>query len=83
MVRPRLAAPERAARERVLNAHVDQRGTWMRSHWGQPGLAWELLPLRDPALRRIDAGDRGGYLLADNIATPLLYTGRTLDVREL
>jgi hypothetical protein len=35
------------------------------------------------ALRRIDEGDRGGYLLAYSISTPLLHARRALDVREL
>ncbi len=83
VVRARLGPGDRTAREQAVHQHADHRGTWLKSHWGQPGLAWELPPLRDLALRRIDQGDRGGYLLAHAIATPLLHTGRMLDAREL
>ena len=73
-----------ALRQQAFHQHArTSRGVWIKSHWGQPGLAWELPALRDLAVRRIDNLDGGGYLLADNIATPLLHTGRMLDVREL
>ncbi len=83
VVRARLDADERIAREQAVHQHADDRGAWLESHWGQPGLAWELPPLRDLALRRIDQGERGGCLLANAIATPLLHTGRMLDARDL
>src|SRR5206468_4094655 len=83
VVRNRLGPGGGISREQVVHQHADNRGGWLRTHWGQPGLAWELPPLRELALRRIDAGHRSGYLLADHIATPLLHTGRMLDVREL
>ena len=83
MVRKRLGPNGGSAREQVVFQYADYRGAWLKTQWGQAGLAWELLPLRDLALRRIDQGDRGGYVLADRIATPLLHTGRMLDVREL
>jgi tetratricopeptide (TPR) repeat protein len=70
-------------RKQLVYGHASKRGDWVKSHWGQPGLAWELLPLRDLALRRIDEGGLDGYLLAVAITTPLLHTGRTLDAREL
>ena len=44
------------ARERAVNRHADARGDWLKGHWGQPGLAWELSPLCDLALRRIERG---------------------------
>ena len=59
------------------------RAGWIKAHWGQVGLAWELRPLRDIALRLIARGDRQGYLMADRIATPLTHTGRLLDACDL
>jgi TIR domain len=83
VVRKRLVPDGESLREQVVHQHADDRGRWIKAHWGKPGLAWELPPLRDLALRRIEAGDRGAVLLCDHIAPSLLHTGRTLDVREL
>jgi hypothetical protein len=83
VVRKRVGEDGQLLHERAVHQHADNRGRWVKSHWGQPGLAWELPPLRDLALRQIDDRDRGGFLLAYRIATPLLHTGRMLEVREL
>ncbi|MFI5459730.1 MAG: TIR domain-containing protein, partial [Isosphaerales bacterium] len=83
VVRKRIGLGGGILREQAVHQHADNRGDWIKSHWGERGLAWELPPLRDLALARIDEGHRGGSLLADRIAKPLLHTGRMLDVREL
>ncbi|MFI5460288.1 MAG: tetratricopeptide repeat protein [Isosphaerales bacterium] len=83
VVRQRFDPEGGVVRKQMVHRYADNRGDWLKIHWGQPGLVWELPSLRDLALQRIDEGDRGGYLLADNIAKPLLHTGRMLDVREL
>jgi tetratricopeptide (TPR) repeat protein len=83
VVRERLDNDKGRVRLQVVYRHADYRGGRVKSHWGQPGMAWELPSLRDIALRRIDADDRGGFWLGDKIATPLLHSGRMLDVHDL
>ena len=83
VVRARLGADDLASREVVVHQLAYSRAGWIKAHWGQVGLAWELRPLRDIALRLITRGDRQGCLMADSIAAPLTHTGRLLDARDL
>ena len=83
VVRARPGADDLASREFVVHQFAYRRAGWIKAHWGQVGLAWELRPLRDIALRLIARGDWQGYLMADRIATPLTHTGRLLDACDL
>ena len=83
VVRARLGADDLASREAIVHQLAYSRAGWIKAHWGQVDLAWELRPLRDIAFRLIARGDRQGYLMADSIATPLAHTGRLLDARDL
>ena len=64
VVRARLGADDLASREVVVHQLAYSRAGWIKAHWGQVDLAWELRPLRDIALRLIARGDRQGYLMA-------------------
>jgi tetratricopeptide (TPR) repeat protein len=83
VVRARLGPDDASGREETVVRFAGDRASWLQRHWGQVGLAWELPPLRDLALRRIDQGDHRGCVLADHIATPLRHAGRLVDVRTL
>ena len=60
VVRARLGADDLASREVVVHQLAYSRAGWIKAHWGQVDLAWELRPLRDIALRLIARGDRQG-----------------------
>ena len=60
VVRARLGVDELASREAVVHQLAYSRAGWIKAHWGQVGLAWELRPLRDIAFRLIARGDRQG-----------------------
>ncbi|MGC1717969.1 MAG: TIR domain-containing protein, partial [Isosphaeraceae bacterium] len=68
VVRARLGADDLASREAIVHQLAYSRAGWIKAHWGQVDLAWELRPLRDIAFRLIARGDRQGYLMADSIA---------------
>jgi len=44
VVRARLGADDLASREAVVHQLAYSRAGWIKAHWGQVGLAWELRP---------------------------------------
>jgi tetratricopeptide (TPR) repeat protein len=72
-----------AERREAVNQHATARAEWMEAHWGQPNLVWELLALRDMALRMIDRGDQQGAYFGYGIGKPLEHIGRSIDARTI
>jgi tetratricopeptide (TPR) repeat protein len=83
VVQRRVGLDRKTSLETVVDQFASDRAEWMNGQWGQPGLAWELSPLRDMATRMMDRGDRKGTLLVNKISTPLIHTGRMIDARSL
>ena len=79
----RMPEDDRSTRQQRLYAYAEERSAGLASSFAPVGPDWELLCLRDLAMRRIHHRDRRGLLLADEIAVPLVQAGRLLDVREL
>ena len=44
---PASGPDEEPGRREIVAEHASRRAKWINAHWGQPGLAWELPPLRD------------------------------------
>ncbi len=83
VVRAGLDPEDSSIRDETIRQLGYGRAQWVKSHWGQTDLDWELPTLRDMAIALIEQGDRRGYLETWSISTPLLHTGRLLDVGVL